>query len=92
MIDRKKINKIKRKILKEFPEFKGIEPKITEKKIRPQSAIYRKLSLGEPKQFRTIFRLKFKKKIETVDKVKIERILIVTLDEHGKIIKITESR
>lgn len=92
MIDKKKINKIIRKISREFPEFKGIEPKITEKKIKPQSAIYKKLSLGTPKRFVRILRLKFKKKVETVDHVEIERILTVNLDEQGEIIKITESR
>ena len=50
MISQNKITKIKRKISKEFPEFKGIEPKITEKMIGPQDAIYKKLSLGVPKQ------------------------------------------
>ncbi len=92
MIDRKRIMAIKRKISREFPEFKGIEPKITEKKISPQDSIFKKLSLGAPKQFVRIFRLKFEKKIETVDHTEIDRILTVSLDEQGKIIKITESR
>ena len=92
MIDRRKIAKIKRKISKEFPEFKGIEPKITEKEIGPQDAIYKKLSLGASKQYRRIYRLKFTKLIETVDKVEMERILFVTLDEQGEIIKMTQSR
>ena len=42
MIDSRKINRIKRKISKEFPEFKGVRPKITEKLISPQDSIYRK--------------------------------------------------
>jgi len=92
VIDPQRIAEIKRKISREFPEFKDIEPKITEKKIRPQDSIFKKLSLGRPKQFVTIFRLKFKKKVETVDHTEIERILIVSLDEQGEIIKITESR
>ncbi len=92
MVDEKKINEIKRKISKEFPEFKGVEPQITEKKIKPQSALYRKLSLGTPKQLIRIVRLRFKKKVETVDKVEIERILTVSLNEEGEIIKITGSR
>ncbi len=92
MIDRKRITAIKRKISREFPEFKGIEPKITEKKIRRQDSIFKKLSLGAPKHFVRIFRLKFRKKVETVDHTEIERILTVSLNEQGKIIKITESR
>jgi hypothetical protein len=92
VIDRKKLDKIKKRIFKEFPEFKGVEPKVKEKKIRPQSTLYKKLSLGTPKRFKKIVTLKFKKKIKTVDQIEIERILTVTLDEENKIIKVTESR
>ena len=92
MIGKNKIKKVKKLIAKNFPEFKNIEPKVTEKKIEPQSAIYKKLSLGMPKQLRKIVRLKFRKRIKTVDKMDIEKILIVTLDEKGDIIKITESK
>jgi len=92
MIERKIINSIKRKISKEFPEFKGVEPKVTEKKIGPQDKIYRKLSLGVPKYFKQIYRLKFKKVVKTVDNITMERILNVTLDDQGEIIKITQSR
>lgn len=69
-----------------------MQPVITEKIIKPQSSLYKKLSLGVPKIAQRIFRLKFTKKIETVDHAEIERILVVSLTEQGKIIKITESR
>lgn len=92
MIDRKKIIKIKRKISKEFPEFKGIEPTVREKTITPQDVLYKKLSLGVPKQLRRIYRLKFTRIVETVDEIEMERILIVTLNEQGEIIKMTQSR
>jgi hypothetical protein len=45
-----------------------------------------------PKQFRHIYRLKFMRVIETEDKVPIDRILLVTLDENFEIVKISESR
>lgn len=92
MINRKTVNRIKRMVFRKFPEFKGINPKILERKVKPQSAIYRKLSLGTPKILRKVFRLKFEKKVTTVDEVEIDRILTVTLNEAGEIIKITESR
>lgn len=92
MINRKQIAKIKRKISRDFPEFQGIKPTITEKEIKPQDKIYKKLSLTVPKQFRRIYKLKFRRTVETVDKVKMERILVVTLDEQGKIVKITQSK
>ncbi len=69
MINRKTVNRIKRMVFKKFPEFKGIDPKILERKVKPQSAIYRKLLLGTPKILRKVFRLKFEKKVTTVDKI-----------------------
>jgi hypothetical protein len=92
MIDRKKIIKIKRKISKEFPEFKGIEPTVTEKTIGPQDVLYKKLSIGVPKQLRHIYRLKFTRMVHTADETKLERILIVTLNDCGEIVKMTQSR
>lgn len=92
LIERHHIEKVMQKISEEYPEFKGIEPKVTEREIKPQDEIFRKLQMGLPKQFRHIYRLKFAKVIETEDKVPIDRILLVTLDENFEIIKISESR
>jgi hypothetical protein len=92
LIDHSRIDQIKKKIAQEYPEFKDIEPKITEKEVKPQDGIYEKLDIGVPKQFRHIYRLAFRKVIETEDKIAIDRILLVTLDENFEIIKITESR
>ena len=50
------------------------------------------MSLGIPKGLRKIFKLRFTKTIETADHTEIERILTVSLDEQGEIIKITETR
>lgn len=92
LIKRHHIERVMQKIAEEYPEFKGIEPKVTEREIKPQDEIYQKLEMGVPKQFRHIYRLKFAKIIETEDKVQIDRILLVTLDEDFEIIKISESR
>jgi cephalosporin-C deacetylase-like acetyl esterase len=92
LIDRIHIDKGMKKIAEDYPEFKDIEPKITETEVRPQDEIFRKLDLGVPKQFRHIYRLKFTKVVQTEDRVPIDRILMVTLDENFEIIKITESR
>ena len=91
-LDRNHIEKIKRKIAHDYPEFKGIEPKITEKDISPQDEIFQKLDMGVPKQLRHIYRLKFTRVVETKDRVSMDRILLVTLDENFEIIKIIESR
>ena len=92
MIDRKKINEVKKIVIKQYPEFKGIEPKIITKTIKPQYALFKKLSLGIPKQQKQITKLKFTKEILTNDKTKLERIILVTLNDKGEIIKIAESR
>lgn len=92
LIKRAEIERIKKKIAHEYPEFKDIEPQVTEKEVGPQDDVYRKLKLGVPKQFRHIYRLKFTKVVEATDKVPIDRILLVTLDENFEIIKIIESR
>ena len=92
LIDRRYIERVMEKIAKEYPEFKGIEPKVTEKEIKPQEGIFQKLKMGVPKQLRHIYRLKFSRVVETEDNVSIHRILLVTLDENYEIIKISESR
>jgi hypothetical protein len=91
-IGRSQIDRVKRKIAKDYPEFKGIEPRVTEKDVKPQDEWYKKLDLGVPKHFRHIYRLQFTKSVKTADRVPIERILMVTLDENFKIIKVIESR
>jgi hypothetical protein len=91
-IDRAQIDRVKRKIAQDYPEFKDIEPKVTEKDVKPQDELYKKLKMGVPKQFRHIYRLQFTKSVRTADQVPIERILLVTLDENFEIIKVIESR
>ena len=92
MIDRVQIEKIKKIIADEYPEFKGVEPKVTRKDISPQEDIYAKLKLGVPKQLRHLYRLKFATVVETEDNVSMDRILMVTLDENLEIVKIIQSR
>ncbi len=91
-IERHHIEKVMQKVAEEYPEFKGIEPKVTEKEIKPQDEIYDKLNMGVPKHLRHIYRLKFSRVVETEDRVSMDRILLVTLDENFKIIKVSESR
>lgn len=92
LIDRRHIERIKEKIGAQYPEFKGVEPKVSEKTIKPQDGLYKKLDMGVPKQFKNVYRLKFEKTVRTADEVPIDRILVVTLDENFQIIKIVESR
>jgi BMFP domain-containing protein YqiC len=92
MIDPKRIEKIKEEIFTKYPEFRGVEPKISEKTVTPQEAIYAKLDMGVPKQLKSIYRLKFERTVRAADETPIERILLVTLDENFEIVKIVESR
>ncbi|MDH4211617.1 MAG: hypothetical protein OEV79_09255 [candidate division WOR-3 bacterium] len=92
LIDPKHIERIKEEIVAQYPEFKGVEPKVSERTVKPQDAIYEKLDMGVPKQFKSIYRLKFEITVRTADEIPIERILLVTLDENFDIIKIVESK
>ncbi|UCF71074.1 MAG: hypothetical protein JSW49_02015 [candidate division WOR-3 bacterium] len=92
LIDREHMDRIKKRVAEEYPEFKDVEPEITSKEVEPQSGVFEKLNLGAPKQFRNIYRLKFARVVKTADESLIERILFVTLDENFEIIKIVESR
>ncbi|OGC42185.1 hypothetical protein A2Y85_01495 [candidate division WOR-3 bacterium RBG_13_43_14] len=91
-MEKNKISKIIKQIYKNFSEFKDVKPLITDQIITPQTSIYRKLSIGAPKAVKKITRLKFKKKVYTRDRAKLERILIVTLDEKGQIMKTSMSK
>uniref|UniRef100_A0A7C4XLZ2 Uncharacterized protein n=1 Tax=candidate division WOR-3 bacterium TaxID=2052148 RepID=A0A7C4XLZ2_UNCW3 len=92
MVDEEKIKQIKREIAKRFPDFRDVEPKVVKKTIQPQRGVYKKLALEAPAGIKRVFSLKFKKTVRTVDAVKINRILVVTVDESGEIIKISQSR
>ncbi|MEO0142970.1 MAG: hypothetical protein ABIL70_04525 [candidate division WOR-3 bacterium] len=92
MVDEKKLKKIKKEIMARFPDFRDVEPRLIKKVVAPQKSVYRKLSLGLPKGVKEVYSLQFKKTVRTVDAVKINRILVVTLNEKGEIIKISQSR
>lgn len=91
-IDHARLAEVKKKIADEYPEFKDVEPRIYEERIKPQAELYAKLDMGVPKQSVNIYRLRFERTVTTEDQVSIERILLVTLDENFEIIKIAESR
>ncbi|MEO0095604.1 MAG: hypothetical protein ABIL46_07145 [candidate division WOR-3 bacterium] len=86
------IKKIKKEVAKQFPEFKGIEPDVVKKKILPQKTLYKKLSLGVAEVTKTVISFRFVKKVKMADNIAMKRILIVTTDEQGRIIKISQSK
>ncbi len=92
MIDKKIIEKIKREVEKQFPEFKGVRPKVAEKKILPQKEVYKKLSLEVSEDTRTVFSFRFVKKVRMSDNIRMNKILVVTTDKFGQIIKISQSK
>ncbi len=92
MLETRILKKIKKLIDREFPEFRGIKPKVVKKSIAPQKSVYKKLSLGVPKEIRTVFNLRFEKMAKTADAVSIRQILIVTTSESGEIIKVSQSK
>ncbi len=92
MLDKKIIEKIKKEVGRQFPAFKGVKPRVIKKKIPPQKGVYRKLSLEVINTTRTVFSFKFVKKIRLERNVSINQILLITTDEHGEIIKISQSK
>ena len=91
-MNKNQLTNIIKQIGRKFPEFKAVKPLISEQIIKPQMEIYHKLSMGAPKQIKKLTRLKFRKKASTRDRTTLERILIVTLNENGKIIKTSMSK
>jgi len=92
MLEAKILTHIKKMISEQFPEFKGIEPKVVKKTVTPQKSVYKKLSLGVPDKVKTVFSLRFVKKVKTVDSIAMKQILIVTTNKSGQIIKISQSK
>ncbi len=92
MIDKKIIEKIKREVEKKFPEFKGVKPEVNEKKMPPQRQVYKKLSLEVSEETKTIFSFKFVKRVKMADNIRMNKILLVTTDKSGQIIKVTQSK
>lgn len=92
MIDAKTVARISRDIQRQFPEFQHVRPEVKEKALIPQRQLYAKLNLGMPKHPRRVYTLTFRKDVRTSDDVPLRRILIVTLDERGAIVKISQSR
>ncbi|MCP8310577.1 MAG: hypothetical protein L6M37_00070 [Candidatus Methylarchaceae archaeon HK02M1] len=95
MVDEKKINEIKKMItdtvVKDSPEFKGIEPTI--KIIEPGELVVSKkttdkLGLSEAKTKKE-YKFSFRKKVIAEDGAEIPIVVHVTTDEKGKIIRYT---
>ena len=89
------IKKIKEKVVKENPEFKGVEPIVKEEILEVPEGIKKKMkrlgggipdSKTAPKKVKV---LTFKRFAMAEDGVKIPIVLTVTVDEQGNIIKET---
>lgn len=92
MPEQRLIKKIQRSIIKEFPEYAQVQPTVTAARIEPQMSIYRKLAMGLPKRGVTVYKMRFKKDVVAEDDVILKKLLTVTFDDEGNIIKITESK
>ncbi len=92
MVETRILAHIRKVINSQFPEFKGIEPRVVKKKIAPQRSVYKKLSLGIPEKVKTFFSFHYVKRVKTVDSVILKQILIITTDEQGQIVKISQSK
>ena len=77
-MDAKTIETISRQIYRRFPEVNGIHPKV-----QPQTST---------SQSSSTYLLIFKGSATTADGKKLPRIVRATVDEHGKILKVSTSR
>ena len=82
--------KIRKKIQKMYPEFKGVEPEIREVELEVSPSLHKKLKIGKMKK-RKINTIIFRKEVN-VEGETIKRILRVKVDEDGNIIKIVHAR
>ncbi len=86
--------KVREKIEAQFPEMKGVEPSAETITIKPEPAVYKKLSIALPRTPREkkVYKFTFKNDVQTEDGVRIPRIVKVLIDSSGTILKISTSR
>lgn len=94
------LEKVKRHVLEQFPDFTEedlaqIEPKVTTKEVRIHGEVARKLKIplrrGEPTR-REVETYAFSKKVKAEDGAELLRMVKVTVDAEGNIIKSTGSK
>lgn len=82
---------IVKKIIEKFPEFEGVEPEVREEEITYPSSVFAKAGIT-PLPSKKIKTYTFRKRILLPDGNECEKILRATVDEKGKIRKITLSK
>lgn len=94
------LEKVKRHVLEQFPDFTEgdlaqIEPKVTTKEVRIRGEVARKLKIplrrAEPTR-REVETYAFSKKVKAEDGAELLRMVKVTVDAEGNIIKSTGSK
>jgi len=92
-MDENIIKKLKEKVIKENPEFKDVEPTITEEVLEVPETIKEKMKKtgreikGQKIESKKIHTLTFKKFAIAEDGAKIPIVLRITVDEKGNVLK-----
>jgi hypothetical protein len=86
------IDEAKRVTFERFPEFRGIEPQVRERRYKVTNRLLAKLGLGGKEAIRTETILTFVREFSAEDGVKIKKILKVHIDAKGHITKFTGTR
>ncbi len=90
-MEKKKIEKIVRKIIKkDYPEFSDIVPYIEEKEISISENEFKKAKM-KPVGKKSVWVAVFRKYFKSEDGTEIEKTIRATISKDGEIIKITES-
>ncbi len=91
-MDKQKIEEIVRKKIKtEFKEFSDVAPHIEQRLLSISGGTAKKAGMKGPKKKRVWIAV-FRKYFTTEDGTEIQKILRVTINGRGKILKITHSR
>jgi hypothetical protein len=100
MASEQSLEKVKRHVLEQFPEFTAedltqAEPEVSTREVRIRGAVARKLGVplrrGEPTR-REVETYAFSKRVKAEDGAELLRMVRVTVDAEGNVIKSTGSK
>lgn len=92
MLKKQLVEKVRKQVIKSFPELRGVKPRVRVVEIRPQHAVHAKLKTGPARDTHAHYVVCFKTAVKAVDGHLIAKIVRVAASDDGSILKITTSR
>jgi len=89
------MEKIKRQVVKLYPDMTGVEPTLVNRQQPAPPAIYKKLNMPQPhgiaiEQSQYVY--VFKKTVQTADGTSFQRIVRAVVSKEGRLIRTTTSK